>query len=194
MPLLPIAPCGDVAAPDAETCSWLFDVGEALLESAMRGLAPFIPAPGTPCAPGIRTYVSVDAPPVDWRGDLLAVYLTGVGPTAQDVGREVRDAAPQMTYPELQADWAIDLWESAYPIMERAGQSIVVPDPERLHAINRWVYAHGLAIFNQITVESVAKVLPFPPQVDRAIFGRLVPLAPLDGTVGSRFTLSTVIA
>jgi hypothetical protein len=179
MPLLPIAECGEVVGPPPG-CAELFDVAESILEAAWVALAPFIPADDSPCYPGVSTYVSLGRPPADMH-DLLAVWLVQLGPT----GRSTTAATRGAPFAAVEAIWQIDLWEDAYPTATSNGDQFIVPSPDLLHEVNRYLYAHAHAIYTGV----LANLTELPCQT--AVPGVLTPLEPQGGSAGWTFRVTT---
>lgn len=179
MPLLPIAECGDV--PETPPgCADLFDLGEAILDAAWAALAPFAPTIDSPCYPGVNTYVSLGRPPADMT-DLLAVWLVQLGPT----GRSLTQAARGAPFAVTEALWQIDLWETLYPSPTGDDDTIILPPPDLLHEVNRYLYAHAHAIYTGV----LSSLTELPCQT--AIPGALQPLEPQGGSAGWTFRVTT---
>lgn len=191
MPLLPLGNCGTFTPP-VDGCHFLFDIGEAILAAALTGLAPYLPDPTSPCAPGVQSYVSVNVPPAD-NCDVLAVYMTSYGPSQAGLTREARGASCAPSWPEMEAVWQAELWEAAYPTVDEVGGSFSVPDPSVLDQLNRHVYAHGLAAYNGVMGAWYNRTLTLPAPVDRLVFSSLVPLGPEGGCVGWRWQMRATI-
>lgn len=189
MPLLPLANCGEITEPDDTGYEWLFETGAAIMAKAWFGLAPFVPPADSPCSPGLFSYISVDAPPAEFHGDILAVYATSIGPSAAAVNQQALLGC-LVNYPQLQIEWTVDLWENGYPTIDREGQRVTVPDPDTLHNVNQWVYVHGLAAYNAVIQGTVDGSIDFPSVINNTVVGPLVPLTPEGGVVGWRFRVT----
>lgn len=187
MPLLPFSAC-DPSQPEHD-CGFLFDIAETLLAVAAAGLSPFLPDGS--CDP-FETYVSM-GPPVAEFYDALTIHLVRYGPTVQAGRMDGMAACNTGVYPQQEALWTLRLWENQYPAAEEQDDQIIVPAPERLHAVNEWLYAHGIAIYNAVVAAAAAGSLGLPPVVSKARIGDLTPLGPQGLAAGWGFNVTTVI-
>jgi hypothetical protein len=175
VPLIPQYGCEPVDPPT--DCTWLFDIGDRIRLAAVDGLAPYMPAPGSDCAPGFESYVSLGKPPAD-QCDILGVWLMSYGPTT-------RSAALQQgmgTVPiEWQTEWSVDLWERCYPGPTESEGTFSLPPPDLLHDINQWTYQHGAAMY-QAVVDEVRSI-----PCSTAVVAPLLPVEPRGGCAGWTF-------
>lgn len=184
MPLLPFARC-DVPEPETP-CDFLFDTGQAILDVALAGLGPYIPA--SDCD-SFSSYVSLNRPVAE-HYDALSVHLVDYGP--------FRNAdQPLATIYRIQ--WRVELWENQYPGAERIDDNLVVPSPDTINDVNRHVYAHGMAVYNALMVGTAncgcghQGGFDFPDQIGRTTLGPLVPLGPTGTAVGWAVTVFTEV-
>lgn len=177
MGLIPPADCGVLAPPD--TCTTLFDVGEAILASALIGLEQFI---DPSCGEEFHSFVSMGKPAVLPDQDFLAVWLQSFGPQG---GPHLNDCASGI-WPQFAAQWQVELWEHCYPSVNDVGQ---LPQPDELHAINAHVYAHGLATYNAAAAAWYNKQGVYPP-IGGLSFGPMLPIQPTSKATGWTFSVT----
>ncbi len=187
MPLLPFSACDP--SPPEHNCGFLYDTAEALLAAAADGLDPFLPPADCDT---FDTYVSMNAPVAEFY-DALSIHLVRYGATNSAANMGNLAACNPGVYPQQRADWTIRLWENQYPAAEETDEQIVVPSPDRLSAVNEWLYAHGIAIYNAVVAGAVAGSLGLPPQVSKVLVGDLTPLGPQGASAGWSFNVTTVI-
>ena len=82
----------------------------------------------------------------------------------------------------------MELWENCYPVVDDNG---ILPTADDLNRVNRFVYAHGLAVYNAVLSGWLNKTGIFPPAVSGIRFGPLQPLGPQGAAVGWKFTVIT---
>lgn len=186
MPLLPIADCSGVPAPD--DCYSIWDDGHAILDVGVAALTAgrFLPEPGA-CGDPFTTLVAVGAPAQDFR-DMLAVWTPSHGPT-QASQIELARAGSNAIPPVLQTQWNVELWENAYPVVEVTEGKFVVPDTADLDAINQWVYAHGQTVYEGVIRAIADGSIDIDPS-RRMRVGPMSPLGPLGGSVGWSFSVT----
>jgi hypothetical protein len=178
VPLIPQYGCEPVETPP--DCDWLFKIGDRIRLAALSGLEPYLPAVGSPCDPGLRSYVSLGRPPADMC-DLLGVWLVNYGPT-----RRSFDSARAGTGMEWSSEWSVDLWEKCYPGPKEVEGIYSLPDPELLHDINQWVYQHGMAMYHAVVDELLGQ------PCESIVFANLLPFAPQGGCAGWSFRVTMV--
>ena len=179
MPLIPFDPCSGDAEPG--DCMVLPDIGEAILALGLVGLEPFLPV--GECGYDFHTYLSMGRPVAEFY-DALSVHLTDFGP---DQRTSISSCASGV-WPTLIATWQVELWENCYPVVDDNG---IPPTADELNRVNRFVYAHGLAVYNALLAGWLNKTGIFPPAVGQIRFGPLQPLAPQGAAVGWKFTVIT---
>lgn len=182
--LIPTNPgCAPVEAPAA--CNRLFEMGEYLLAAAYDGLTQFEQPPGSPCGGSLETIVSLGQPAVDLC-DTLFIWLVNYMPHGQDVARGDR-AGQTMFSPQWLATWQLELWEAAYPTVanEEGGTTVQLEDPQHLHDLNRYVYAHGVAMHQGIH-DAITSGTLYPEDVpcDSVIVTQVRPAEPQGGCAG----------
>jgi hypothetical protein len=182
MALSPFGGCNPTPPPG--DCGLLFDVGEAILGSAVLGLEPYLPTEG--CNETFDTYVSMGQPVAEFC-DALSVNLVSFGPS----GTLRLSECSTGVWPDLVAEWRVELWENCYPTLDDAGNP---PTFDALHQVNEHIYAHGLALYNASLAGWLNKTATYPPKVQNVTFGPLTPAGPQGGAVGWKFAVSTVIA
>lgn len=182
MGLIPAVACSELEPP--EDCDLLFTIGDALLATASAALDPFMT--DDDCDPPFQTYVSMERPAVVPGCDLLAVWLTRVGP-----GRANIAECASGIWPDLIAEWQVELWEHCYPSIDDLGR---VPTPDELHRVNAHLYAHGAAIYNTTLASWLDKQGVYPSGVANMTFGPLVPILPNAKVTGWKFTVSVTVA
>lgn len=167
--------CQPIEVPE---CNALFDMGESLLDAAYVGLQAFEFDDGSPCAGHLDRVISLGQPSADLC-DVLFAWVVNYGATNRDVGRAEFAAGGSLISPSWQPTWQVELWESAYPTAEvPGGVQIKLPSTERLHEINRLVYAHGIAMYHSVLEDVVCGSLRL---------SQLMPLAPQGGCAGWMF-------
>lgn len=195
MGLLPFSRCDPVELPVG--CEFLVLIGEALLTAGLVGLAPYLPPTEGPCADPFSSYVSM-GPPVAEFYDALSVHLVSYGQTPESTGRlnRIPDNPPGV-YPMNQAVWRVSLWENQYPAVQVEGDEIIYfPTPEAIHAVNRHVYAHGIAAYDatQTAIYHGGIRDDLPAKVEKVTLGTMFPLGPQGMAVGWAWDVVTEIA
>lgn len=179
MPLIPFDPCSGDAEPG--DCMVLPDIGEAILALGLVGLEPFLPT--DECGYDFHTYLSMGKPVAEFY-DALSIHLADFGPDP----RATINACASGLWPTLIATWQVELWENCYPVVDDNG---IPPTADELNRVNRFVYAHGLAVYNAVLAGWLNKTGIFPPAVDGIRFGPMQPLGPQGTAVGWKFTVTT---
>lgn len=190
--LLPFSPCGIPPDLPETGCAWLAETGEVILAEALSGLLPFIPDDSGPCADTFDTYL-IMGPPVAETYDALSVNLVSYGMSPQAKALWQKAGSCGQGYPATAAEWNVVLWENCWPQPEVNGETVTVPSPEMLDAVSQWTYAHGMAIWNAVTLAVVSGSWELPRQITNVTVGDLTPLGPQGGAVGWKFAVTTTI-
>lgn len=168
MPLL-VDACAD---PQAGCCGDLFAFADYLRCQAAGALDQFFEGG---CDSQITSYVSM-GPGDDGIPDTLTVSTDTMLPSVgtQSVGF----SAWNMTF-------EIRLRESGYPMLQRSGDVLEMPNPELQHKATAQLFAHGEAIHKRISALKEKRQLA--PEGFRCLsgtVGALNPLPPLGGVAG----------
>lgn len=178
-PLIPPYDC-DGPLEEPEGCTGLFAMGEVILSAGLEALAPFEADGG--CGGSLDGYVSLGEP-TPGCCDVLAVHLTGFGPTGE-FGSANPSSTPNLT--RWAANWKIDLFEGCYPLDTGVEQPVGIP----LHHLHEWArhsHAHGLAVYQAVWGEWRNGALN---ACDALTFGALVPIQPSGTCAGWSFTVT----
>lgn len=127
--------------------------------------------------PGTAAFVLEDNLLVGNCCNLLTVYVNDYGPDAKSLGLEARSATPTQVPMFNETRFTVGLWESCYPVVDASGGRIALPEPTKLHEINRVIYRHGFAIFTGVNLDyRRGDLFLNPRQCPRLTFGKLRPL------------------
>ena len=177
--MLPDASCD--TPPEPDSCTALFDMGDAILEVVLAALEPF----NDPAVCGdseLRGYVGLADPTIpfeDYFGGLVVVYLRQFGPTSKSQSDAARAANPQMVPLVMEASWQVEIREGPYPGLTNNGDEPVFPRIVEYHEANRHLHAHGYAAYRGlIGAYRAGTLFDDVTQCPVLRFGTLLPIAP----------------